>query len=831
MSLSFALASLEAVSFDGGSAKLSIPNIRLENKGPAVSGFAVLYYFSAADTKDIVADPYYLAGGNLAVEKLSGNQYVAALGFAYATLDSGESFPGDGFLQFGIHYSDWSDWKSDDDYSNGSGQTSGGRIVVISSAGTVLAGNFPNEDDLILEPSLVKIYAKSQSERNYGKYLVYAKNEGNVPVTRFDFDVEIRAERGNVPIVEGWYLPNATVNLEKKDSGLWVLHFSVQDVNLEPGGIYPGEPGFSFGVHYGDWAAFDPSDDYSLAEVGAEYAENGKIPVYVDGRLVFGNPKIHDLEDVKRIVAAENGWTEAKLEEDIDSATVVQYIPKISLEKFLEDSESFFENTPDYDSTEKAFSWILDKYPGMDSLFLVQRFKDIKAVYEQLVRIKAMEYAEDELLKSRIVKKISRSYNISGNDLTSGEFWAMVKHPMRIPGARRSLKYARKWTEQYAENRGFINGNEKVIDQDNQADGFRHSVWNALLCRESGTQFDDVSECLNWAKRISNAHEEGNSMDLLSTQMDFHNNRVGRDIARQYLKVGCEWRIFGVCINEEVKGLSRERAKEEYEKETDRGLAFNDTNQLKRLPWYSRISFFRNGKGKYYCLPNQESSGCIAFEEPSAKEKRIGVLKADSTIVCEEEISITLDMEDDDRDAGIQEGFQNPPGIQILSGRVTFTYCVLLADGEAGAIPQVPYDYAVLRLDDDCPVGTYAFRRHHDTEDDNNKNSYEGEISPNLVKSNADLEYCFVPADSLSALEYPFDETYGIFAAESSAVLRHSKIKVDDEDSDNANSWKWYSAPEEIQSRIENIVNGGSNTIYHVVRWVKMTLAVLLEAK
>lgn len=59
----------------------------------------------------------------------------------------------------------------------------------------------------------------------------------------------------------------------------------------------------------------------------------------------------------------------------------------------------------------------------------------------------------------------------------------------------------------------------------------------------------------------------------------------------------------------------------------------------------------------------------------------------------------------------------------------------------------------------------------------------------------------------------------------------HSKIKVDDEDDNDANSWKWYNASEEVRTRIQNIVSGGSNTIYHVVRWVKMTLAMLLEAK
>lgn len=53
-----------------------------------------------------------------------------------------------------------------------------------------------------------------------------------------------------------------------------------------------------------------------------------------------------------------------------------------------------------------------------------------------------------------------------------------------------------------------------------------------------------------------------------------------------------------------------------------------------------------------------------------------------------------------------------------------------------------------------------------------------------------------------------------------------SKIKLDDEDDDNSNSWHWYNAPEEIKNRIQKIISGKSNTIYNVVKWVKLTLAL-----
>ena len=124
-------------------------------------------------------------------------------------------------------------------------------------------------------------------------------------------------------------------------------------------------------------------------------------------------------------------------------------------------------------------------------------------------------------------------------------------------------------------------------------------------------------------------------------------------------------------------------------------------------------------------------------------------------------------------------------------------------------------------MDENCPKGTYPFRRRHDTEDDNNNNSYSGNIWPNEINDNAKLEYCFVPADENSEVEFPFEDYYGVFANKSSNNIIHSEIKLDDEDDDNNNSWFWYNTPKDIQNRIQNIMNGSSNTICHVIKYIE----------
>lgn len=102
------LASVDVSSFSSGSLNLSIPNIQLKNSGEEIAGFKIYYYFSAADSKSISIESYYLAGGSAKLEKLSENQYRVEFDYSDTVLGREESFPSDGYLQFGLHYSDWS---------------------------------------------------------------------------------------------------------------------------------------------------------------------------------------------------------------------------------------------------------------------------------------------------------------------------------------------------------------------------------------------------------------------------------------------------------------------------------------------------------------------------------------------------------------------------------------------------------------------------------------------------------------------------------------------------------------------------------------------------
>lgn len=228
---------------------------------------------------------------------------------------------------------------------------------------------------------------------------------------------------------------------------------------------------------------------------------------------------------------------------------------------------------------------------------------------------------------------------------------------------------------------------------------------------------------------------------------------------------------------------------------------------------------------------------------------KIGVLKADKNYKCNQEVVIDLDVEDSNNDTGVKNNTNpNPPGIS-LGGHAVFTYCVI----DDKEMHRVPYDFAVLSLDSKCPSGTHMFARHHDTEDSRNRNSYRGNISPNVVNKNATLFYCYVPKDNSSRYKYPVEIAYGVFANKTGTNIAHSEIKIDDEDTHNfvngfscpvsfpfckltthttynANEWLWFGDAKDYEYDIHKIINGIDNTFYHTIRWTGSASAILAKS-
>ncbi len=200
-------------------------------------------------------------------------------------------------------------------------------------------------------------------------------------------------------------------------------------------------------------------------------------------------------------------------------------------------------------------------------------------------------------------------------------------------------------------------------------------------------------------------------------------------------------------------------------------------------------------------------------------KRRVGVLNR--AITCDiktcEPNEIILDTEDKDANTHIEYGYSSAIEIEkrtSIKFFVKYEY----------KTPQVPFDYIVLKMDKTCPSGTYEFARYHDTEDNNNQNSFTGDVWPNEIDRNAKLYFCFVPKDKYAEEKYPYKAGVGVFANVDRPNVLTSEIFVDDEDDDNENEWIGLDKLSiNIQNRIKNIMRGydekDRNTIYHIAVW------------
>lgn len=233
----------------------------------------------------------------------------------------------------------------------------------------------------------------------------------------------------------------------------------------------------------------------------------------------------------------------------------------------------------------------------------------------------------------------------------------------------------------------------------------------------------------------------------------------------------------------------------------------------------------------------ESTDGKVLYGKHPTNDRRIGVIASYGGCYCGEELFIKLDTEDSNNKTKLT-GFGGPTSIVIDSKKnLTLSFCAL----EYDELPKATFDYFVLRLDNKCPKNSYPFRRHHDNEDSNNKNEVTGNILrawPSNITHNADMEYCFVPKDTKNGVEFPFtekfgyyDKNFGVFASSfPSLIAQWAELVVDDEDSNNKNSWYWYDTPSSIQTRIKNIVSGSNNTTYHIEFYSPVSAAMRKEA-
>lgn len=67
-----------------------------------------------------------------------------------------------------------------------------------------------------------------------------------------------------------------------------------------------------------------------------------------------------------------------------------------------------------------------------------------------------------------------------------------------------------------------------IHGKENRANAFRHSLWNILIAKEAKLFSKSLDDVVNWAKTITDLHEDLAPNKPLSRAMDLHNNAMGR---------------------------------------------------------------------------------------------------------------------------------------------------------------------------------------------------------------------------------------------------------------------------------------------------------------
>lgn len=91
----------------------------------------------------------------------------------------------------------------------------------------------------------------------------------------------------------------------------------------------------------------------------------------------------------------------------------------------------------------------------------------------------------------------------------------------------------------------------KAHHKNNPPNAFRHALWNILICEAAYKKDNNLKEALNWAKTITDLHEEFAFSTELAKAMDLHNNTIGR----QYFEAKFATSLPPFSINEIITFL------------------------------------------------------------------------------------------------------------------------------------------------------------------------------------------------------------------------------------------------------------------------------------
>lgn len=174
---------------------------------------------------------------------------------------------------------------------------------------------------------------------------------------------------------------------------------------------------------------------------------------------------------------------------------------------------------------------------------IVENIGTITSIYQNMVTVlSANEISKQENTFSREIGYSDGAFYKDNDVVTWEELGAVFKHPFSAVGLMDQRDKAYELTKKYYQ--------DDFDSVNNKADAFRHSIWNVVMAKEG---WGLKGEKLAWARDFSTAHEKGVKYNGNASEMDLHNNAVGRHLydlgsSKKYKKI--LWWKFEVGVYE-----------------------------------------------------------------------------------------------------------------------------------------------------------------------------------------------------------------------------------------------------------------------------------------
>ena len=281
-------------------------------------------------------------------------------------------------------------------------------------------------------------------------------------------------------------------------------------------------------------------------------------------------------EDLKDLYLSKLGGESSRLSfEEMEYPT---------LEEVAALEEENLKKYPDFNEmADEDVEWIKRDFPTLSEQEIAENIEAISEYYMQNLRYDlVVDLAEG-------AGELRRAYgDYYPYKLCSKEFWFLVWRPTAAIQINKAKSDAYEYADEFYPDMG---------GWQTKKDAFRHAIWNVLIAKYYGGKKKSIHKGVNMARRISNLHEECNAerddAEDWDMEMDYHNNRVGRDYFESVAKIKTKRRRFWFK-KKWLECPSNSVLKTEIKNRSDRAYkASKDVNAVRRVS-NARLVYFKN---------------------------------------------------------------------------------------------------------------------------------------------------------------------------------------------------------------------------------------------